>query len=55
VLTNLRPAGILRHDLYQIAPALPSYLHGNVVLIGDAAHAMTRIWGVARARHWSTR
>jgi 2-polyprenyl-6-methoxyphenol hydroxylase-like FAD-dependent oxidoreductase len=31
--------GILRHDIY-VTPRLPSYVVGNVVLIGDAAHAM---------------
>jgi 2-polyprenyl-6-methoxyphenol hydroxylase-like FAD-dependent oxidoreductase len=41
VLSRLRPADILRHDLYQLAQPLPSYVDGNVVLIGDAAHAMT--------------
>ncbi|WP_326556483.1 FAD-dependent monooxygenase [Micromonospora sp. NBC_01796] len=41
VLSRLRPAEILRHDLYHLAPSLPTYLDGNVVLIGDAAHAMT--------------
>lgn len=31
---------VLRHDLQYLAPALPSYVHGNVALLGDAAHAM---------------
>lgn len=31
---------VLRHDLY-VVPRLPTYVHGNVALIGDAAHAMT--------------
>jgi 2-polyprenyl-6-methoxyphenol hydroxylase-like FAD-dependent oxidoreductase len=37
-----RAAGeeILRHALYYLAPPLPSYVQGNVALIGDAAHAM---------------
>lgn len=32
---------VLRHDLYALAPPLPSYVRGNAALIGDAAHAMT--------------
>ncbi|WP_433374063.1 FAD-dependent monooxygenase [Actinoplanes sp. CA-142083] len=40
VLGAIREDGILRHDIY-VTPKLPSYLSGNVVLIGDAAHAMT--------------
>jgi 2-polyprenyl-6-methoxyphenol hydroxylase-like FAD-dependent oxidoreductase len=39
VLGAITEEGILRHDIY-VAPRLPSYLAGNVVLIGDAAHAM---------------
>jgi 2-polyprenyl-6-methoxyphenol hydroxylase-like FAD-dependent oxidoreductase len=31
---------ILRHDLYEL-PDLPSFTRGKVVLLGDAAHAMT--------------
>jgi 2-polyprenyl-6-methoxyphenol hydroxylase-like FAD-dependent oxidoreductase len=31
---------VLRHDLYAVG-RLPSYIAGNVALIGDAAHAMT--------------
>jgi 2-polyprenyl-6-methoxyphenol hydroxylase-like FAD-dependent oxidoreductase len=30
---------VLRHDLYAV-PRLPSYVDGNVALVGDAAHAM---------------
>jgi 2-polyprenyl-6-methoxyphenol hydroxylase-like FAD-dependent oxidoreductase len=40
VLDAVTEAGILRHDVY-VTPALPSYVRGNVALIGDAAHAMT--------------
>jgi 2-polyprenyl-6-methoxyphenol hydroxylase-like FAD-dependent oxidoreductase len=40
VLGAIREEGILRHDIY-VTPRLPSYVAGNVVLIGDAAHAMT--------------
>ncbi|MGW7080115.1 FAD-dependent monooxygenase [Streptomyces sp. NPDC054866] len=31
---------VLRHDLYGLPP-LPSFVHGRVALLGDAAHAMT--------------
>lgn len=39
VLARLEPDALMQHDLYQ-SPALPSYVRGNVALIGDAAHAM---------------
>jgi 2-polyprenyl-6-methoxyphenol hydroxylase-like FAD-dependent oxidoreductase len=39
VLDAIVEDGILRHDLY-VVPRLPSYVRGNVALIGDAAHAM---------------
>jgi 2-polyprenyl-6-methoxyphenol hydroxylase-like FAD-dependent oxidoreductase len=32
---------IMRHDLYDLARPLDSYVAGNAALIGDAAHAMT--------------
>ncbi|GIJ76896.1 FAD binding domain-containing protein [Micromonospora phaseoli] len=32
---------MLRNDLHQLATPLPSYVHGRVALLGDAAHAMT--------------
>ncbi|MEU8006740.1 FAD-dependent monooxygenase [Catellatospora sp. NPDC049111] len=35
------PATVIRTDLRHLATALPSYVHGNVALLGDAAHAMT--------------
>jgi 2-polyprenyl-6-methoxyphenol hydroxylase-like FAD-dependent oxidoreductase len=41
VLDGLREDGILRHDLYDLAPPLSTFVDGNVALIGDAAHAMT--------------
>ncbi|MGL5930509.1 MAG: FAD-dependent monooxygenase [Dermatophilaceae bacterium] len=41
VLDALGDADVLRHDLYEMAPPLPTYVHANVALIGDAAHAMT--------------
>ncbi|GIE96234.1 FAD-dependent oxidoreductase [Paractinoplanes rishiriensis] len=40
VLAALTEQRILRHDIY-VTPHLPSYVSGNVVLLGDAAHAMT--------------
>ncbi|GIM95533.1 FAD-dependent oxidoreductase [Paractinoplanes toevensis] len=40
VLSQVTEQSILRHDVY-VAPKLPSYVRGNVALIGDAAHAMT--------------
>ncbi|GAA1416774.1 FAD-dependent monooxygenase [Catellatospora coxensis] len=35
------PAAVIRTDLRHLATALPSYVHGDVALLGDAAHAMT--------------
>jgi 2-polyprenyl-6-methoxyphenol hydroxylase-like FAD-dependent oxidoreductase len=40
VLDNADPAAVLRHDLHYLDPPLPSYVNGNVALLGDAAHAM---------------
>jgi 2-polyprenyl-6-methoxyphenol hydroxylase-like FAD-dependent oxidoreductase len=35
------PAGqLLRHDVYHLPDGCPRYVHGRVVVIGDAAHAM---------------
>jgi 2-polyprenyl-6-methoxyphenol hydroxylase-like FAD-dependent oxidoreductase len=34
------PGAVLHHDLYELPP-LKTYSSGNVVLVGDAAHAMT--------------
>ncbi|GAB3987151.1 FAD-dependent monooxygenase [Actinoallomurus acanthiterrae] len=40
-LLDATPAGsVLCHDIYDLDP-LPSYVHGRVALLGDAAHAMT--------------
>jgi len=41
VLDQITEESVLRHDLYDLDPPLPSYVRGNVALIGDAAHAMT--------------
>jgi 2-polyprenyl-6-methoxyphenol hydroxylase-like FAD-dependent oxidoreductase len=35
------PAGVLRHDVHDLHPHPASYVHGRLVLLGDAAHAMT--------------
>ena len=40
LLANTAPEAVLHHDIYRLA-ALPSYTRGRVVLLGDAAHAMT--------------
>jgi 2-polyprenyl-6-methoxyphenol hydroxylase-like FAD-dependent oxidoreductase len=40
LLSATPPRALLRSDIYTLAP-LPSYRHGRVVLLGDAAHAMT--------------
>lgn len=40
VLDAIDEPGILRHDIF-VVPPLPTFVRGNVVLIGDAAHAMT--------------
>ncbi|SJM61805.1 FAD-dependent oxidoreductase [Gulosibacter sp. 10] len=32
---------VMRHDIYDLAKPLRSFVHGRVVLMGDAAHAMT--------------
>jgi 2-polyprenyl-6-methoxyphenol hydroxylase-like FAD-dependent oxidoreductase len=40
VLARTQPQAVLRHDIYRL-PKLDSYCRGSVVLLGDAAHAMT--------------
>lgn len=40
VLAHTSPQAVLRHDIYRL-PKLDSYYRGSVVLLGDAAHAMT--------------
>jgi len=32
---------VLHHDIFHLGEPLPSYVDGNVALLGDAAHAMT--------------
>ncbi|MGO4202925.1 FAD-dependent oxidoreductase [Rhodococcus sp. TAF43] len=39
ILEQVDPDVVLHHDLYE-SPPLPSYVRGNVALIGDAAHSM---------------
>src|SRR5699024_7280466 len=41
VLDGLHEDAVLRHDLHELAPALSSFVRGELALIGDAAHAMT--------------
>lgn len=41
VLRRADPERMLRHRLHYLAPSLPSYVVGNTVLVGDAAHTMT--------------
>jgi 2-polyprenyl-6-methoxyphenol hydroxylase-like FAD-dependent oxidoreductase len=40
LLAQVPPEHVLHHDLYRV-PKLRTYTHGPVVLVGDAAHAMT--------------
>lgn len=40
LLATLRTGSVLRHDIYELPPPR-SYVSGKVVLLGDAAHAMT--------------
>jgi 2-polyprenyl-6-methoxyphenol hydroxylase-like FAD-dependent oxidoreductase len=40
VLAHTPPQVVLRHDIYRL-PELDRYYRGSVVLLGDAAHAMT--------------
>lgn len=35
------PGAVLRHDIYDLARPLRTFVRGRVVLLGDAAHAMT--------------
>jgi 2-polyprenyl-6-methoxyphenol hydroxylase-like FAD-dependent oxidoreductase len=45
VLSATDPETVLQHQVYDLAPALRSYVKGNAVLVGDAAHAMTPTLG----------
>ncbi|MEU6719380.1 FAD-dependent monooxygenase [Nonomuraea sp. NPDC046802] len=41
VIDSVRPDEILRNDIWHIPGRLPAYHRGRIVLLGDAAHAMT--------------
>lgn len=41
LLEATRPEAVLHHDIHELATPLPSYTAGRIVLLGDAAHAMT--------------
>jgi 2-polyprenyl-6-methoxyphenol hydroxylase-like FAD-dependent oxidoreductase len=41
LLAAAGPQDVLRHDIAELAAPLPSYHHGRVALLGDAAHPMT--------------
>ena len=41
LLAATQPGTVLHHDVYELRTPLPAYIAGRVVLIGDAAHAMT--------------
>lgn len=41
ILNALTERDVMRHDLYDLAPPLPTYVTDHAALIGDAAHAMT--------------
>ncbi|QLQ36205.1 FAD-dependent oxidoreductase [Micromonospora robiginosa] len=41
LLAATPPEVVLRTDLLHLATPLPTYVHGRVALLGDAAHAMT--------------
>ncbi|MFD8835167.1 FAD-dependent monooxygenase [Streptomyces griseofuscus] len=41
LLAATRAEDVLHHDIHELATPLPSFVSGRVVLLGDAAHAMT--------------
>jgi 2-polyprenyl-6-methoxyphenol hydroxylase-like FAD-dependent oxidoreductase len=41
LLNSTDPAAVLRHDVYDLRPHPTTYVRGPLVLLGDAAHAMT--------------
>jgi 2-polyprenyl-6-methoxyphenol hydroxylase-like FAD-dependent oxidoreductase len=45
-IVGATPAGrLLRHDVHHLPGGLPRYVHGRVVLVGDAAHAVLPTMG----------
>ena len=41
ILAEANPDDVLRHPIYDLGPALPTFVGGKVAVLGDAAHAMT--------------
>lgn len=41
LLEATRPDAVLHHDIHELATPLPTFTAGRIVLLGDAAHAMT--------------
>ena len=41
LITSSRPEALLRNDVYFVRDPVPSFVDGRVVLLGDAAHAVT--------------
>nr|BFD82604.1 FAD-dependent monooxygenase [Streptomyces sp. Xyl84] len=41
LLAATRPGAVLHHDIHELTVPLPAYAVGRIVLLGDAAHAMT--------------
>lgn len=41
VVTDTSAPSVLRHDIYDLRPGLRTFVRGRIVLLGDAAHAMT--------------
>lgn len=41
IIGKTPPEAVLRNDVYDLALPLPPFVQGRVVLLGDAAHAMT--------------
>jgi 2-polyprenyl-6-methoxyphenol hydroxylase-like FAD-dependent oxidoreductase len=41
IIDGLDRADVIRTDVFELSTPLPTYHHGRIVLLGDAAHAMT--------------
>jgi 2-polyprenyl-6-methoxyphenol hydroxylase-like FAD-dependent oxidoreductase len=41
IVRATEPSAVLRHDIFTLTTPLPELRHGRIVLLGDAAHAMT--------------